>query len=415
MRVIASDPDRNLYQATFSPNQKWIAFNATSPGLSAIYVVSSEGGQWTVVTEGTFWDDKPRWSPDGKTILVLGGKPQEEVDKAASELWLVDVQEGKARRLEPPVKGLRYLALVWTDATSFVAFTGRWENNMIEEGSERVWSVSPASTGEMQWKPLELPPPSESRSTRRPPVVVRDGGKTLLVYAAYTTADWALRRSRPRQPHVALADQLTLNVARAVEDGRASIESPSGAALGPDHFADLRWLQLGPNDPTGSHGGALRRCDLQNPRVDLQLPGGVVHPAEVRHDDVVQVGVLRGSRREGLEDLDGEGHVGPGERRVEQRLQRRDGQVPRRPDESAGPGGHRQSAVGDDDLAGVDHTEAVGADQVVVDAADDRAGEGAAGDGALEGVVDAQPLGHHADGDRLGEVGVHVVQDRGVG
>ena len=73
-RFIASDPDRNLYQATFSPNQRWIAFNATSPGLSAIHVVSSEGGQWTAISEGTFWDDKPRWSPDGRTLYFVSNR-----------------------------------------------------------------------------------------------------------------------------------------------------------------------------------------------------------------------------------------------------------------------------------------------------------------------------------------------------
>jgi Tol biopolymer transport system component len=74
IRVIASDPDRHLYQATFSPNQKSIAFIATSPGLSAIYVVSADGGQWTAVSEGTFWDDKPRWSPDGKTLYFVSNR-----------------------------------------------------------------------------------------------------------------------------------------------------------------------------------------------------------------------------------------------------------------------------------------------------------------------------------------------------
>ena len=74
LRVIASDPDRNLYQATFSPNQKWIAFNATSPGLSAIYVMAADGGQWTAVSEGTFWDDKPRWSPDGRMIYFVSNR-----------------------------------------------------------------------------------------------------------------------------------------------------------------------------------------------------------------------------------------------------------------------------------------------------------------------------------------------------
>jgi Tol biopolymer transport system component/DNA-binding winged helix-turn-helix (wHTH) protein len=76
MRVIASDPDRNLYQATFSPNQRWIAFNAvpSDVGSSTIYVVAVDGGQWVPITEGAFWDDKPRWSPDGKTLYFVSNR-----------------------------------------------------------------------------------------------------------------------------------------------------------------------------------------------------------------------------------------------------------------------------------------------------------------------------------------------------
>jgi dipeptidyl aminopeptidase/acylaminoacyl peptidase len=76
MRVIASDPERNLYQATFSPNQQWITFIAAPWGarVSTVYVVDVNGGQWTPISEGTFWDDKPRWSPDGKTIYFLSNR-----------------------------------------------------------------------------------------------------------------------------------------------------------------------------------------------------------------------------------------------------------------------------------------------------------------------------------------------------
>jgi Tol biopolymer transport system component/DNA-binding winged helix-turn-helix (wHTH) protein len=76
MAVIASDPERNLYQATFSPDQRWIAFNAVSSegSLSTIYVVAAEGGQWTEITEGASWDDKPRWSPDGGTLYFVSNR-----------------------------------------------------------------------------------------------------------------------------------------------------------------------------------------------------------------------------------------------------------------------------------------------------------------------------------------------------
>jgi Tol biopolymer transport system component/DNA-binding winged helix-turn-helix (wHTH) protein len=76
MRVIATDPERNLYQATFSPDQRWIAFNAVSSdsSLSTIYVAAADGGQWTPITEGGFWDDKPRWSPDGRTLYFVSNR-----------------------------------------------------------------------------------------------------------------------------------------------------------------------------------------------------------------------------------------------------------------------------------------------------------------------------------------------------
>ena len=79
-RRIASDPAYNLFEEHFSPNGRWIAFIAQrSQALrsqsggeeSTIYVMSAAGGPWIRVTEGKHWDDKPRWSPDGKVIYFL--------------------------------------------------------------------------------------------------------------------------------------------------------------------------------------------------------------------------------------------------------------------------------------------------------------------------------------------------------
>ena len=32
------------------------------------------GRPWTRITEGKQWDDKPRWSPDGRTIYFVTGR-----------------------------------------------------------------------------------------------------------------------------------------------------------------------------------------------------------------------------------------------------------------------------------------------------------------------------------------------------
>jgi Tol biopolymer transport system component len=77
-RKIISDPKYDLYQPHFSPDGRWIVFGAAAnlPTIaeSALYVVPVAGGAWTRITDGKHWDDKPRWSPDGKTIYFVSGR-----------------------------------------------------------------------------------------------------------------------------------------------------------------------------------------------------------------------------------------------------------------------------------------------------------------------------------------------------
>jgi Tol biopolymer transport system component/DNA-binding winged helix-turn-helix (wHTH) protein len=74
-RVIAADPGLHFFQTRFSPDQRWIAIQAVKyGGLSTIYVVPFSGGALQQVTDGKHWDDKPRWSPDGKTIYFVSNR-----------------------------------------------------------------------------------------------------------------------------------------------------------------------------------------------------------------------------------------------------------------------------------------------------------------------------------------------------
>jgi Tol biopolymer transport system component len=72
-RTIASDPDRLLWNGRFSPNGHWITFNAVKEkgSSSIIYAMPAAGGEWIPITDGQYWGDGPRWSPDGKTIYYL--------------------------------------------------------------------------------------------------------------------------------------------------------------------------------------------------------------------------------------------------------------------------------------------------------------------------------------------------------
>jgi Tol biopolymer transport system component len=72
---IAASPDYHLFQGQFSPDGRWVAFEAVQDvpngRESTIYVVPAHGGAWIRVTDGRQWDDKPRWSPDGRRLYFI--------------------------------------------------------------------------------------------------------------------------------------------------------------------------------------------------------------------------------------------------------------------------------------------------------------------------------------------------------
>lgn len=80
-RMIISDPQYSIYQEHFSPDGRWIVFEAiTSSNVAAaaqrstLYVMRATGGPWIAVTPNDTWADKPRWSPNGRLIYFLSGR-----------------------------------------------------------------------------------------------------------------------------------------------------------------------------------------------------------------------------------------------------------------------------------------------------------------------------------------------------
>ena len=77
IRTIASHPTLNLFEQRFSPDQRWISFMAVDSGdtgQATIYVMPASGGEWHAITDGHAYDDKPHWSPDGRTIYFASDR-----------------------------------------------------------------------------------------------------------------------------------------------------------------------------------------------------------------------------------------------------------------------------------------------------------------------------------------------------
>ncbi len=76
-RVLTSDPAYGLLEVHPSRDGRWITFQAlraVGAKDSTIYVMPGSGGQRVRITEGKYWDDKPRWAPDGRTIYFVSAR-----------------------------------------------------------------------------------------------------------------------------------------------------------------------------------------------------------------------------------------------------------------------------------------------------------------------------------------------------
>jgi Tol biopolymer transport system component len=77
VKTLASDPEYNLWQGRFSPDNRWIAFIAGKmhqPDVSILAVMPSSGGDkshWRILGDQNSWMDKPRWSPDGRLLYFI--------------------------------------------------------------------------------------------------------------------------------------------------------------------------------------------------------------------------------------------------------------------------------------------------------------------------------------------------------
>ena len=105
-QTIVADPDQRVWQGRYSPDGRWILFNAQSTkvaGVSVLGVVRATGGTWTPLTDATLWADKARWSPDGRTIYFISNR-----NSAFFDVWGIGFDPDTGRPVGEEFRVTRY-------------------------------------------------------------------------------------------------------------------------------------------------------------------------------------------------------------------------------------------------------------------------------------------------------------------
>lgn len=79
----------------YSPDGKYIWYNATNSGLMQVWRMERDGGEQTQITENRRNNWFPHVSPDGKRVVYISYgpeqlEPHEHLPNMPVELWLMD-------------------------------------------------------------------------------------------------------------------------------------------------------------------------------------------------------------------------------------------------------------------------------------------------------------------------------------
>lgn len=135
-----------IYEGRLSPNGRWIVVEAVKGGIApggatnaTLCIVPVSGGPWTRVTDGQFWDDKPRWSPDGKTIFFVSSRT------GFLNVWGIrfDPEQGRAQGLPFQVTSFGSPKLMVADDMSWQCISVSQDRLVLSmmETSGSLWAL----------------------------------------------------------------------------------------------------------------------------------------------------------------------------------------------------------------------------------------------------------------------------------
>jgi len=113
-RVLLESSGVNFWQARYSPDNRWVSFVAQrmrNPGTVEIGIAaagSNRATTWTRILEDHVWPDKPRWSPDGRTLYFLSRGAD-----GYFNLWGVPIDPARGAQTGKPLQVTHFSSPDW--------------------------------------------------------------------------------------------------------------------------------------------------------------------------------------------------------------------------------------------------------------------------------------------------------------
>lgn len=145
--ILATDATRELWNARLSPDARWILFQVldrADRGSSTLFVMPAAGGEWTQVSPGISFDDKPRWAADGRMVYFVSNSG------GTRNVW--------GRRFDPrtgaptgaPFQVTRFVSDLRTIATQVIDMDIAVSDTRlllpVTESTSQIWELQKAST-----------------------------------------------------------------------------------------------------------------------------------------------------------------------------------------------------------------------------------------------------------------------------
>jgi Tol biopolymer transport system component len=113
-RVILESSGVNFWQARYSPDNRWVSFVAQrmrNPGTVEIGIAaagSNRATTWARILDDHVWPDKPRWSPDGRTLYFLS-----RGSDGYFNLWGVPIDPARGAQTGKPFQVMHFGSPDW--------------------------------------------------------------------------------------------------------------------------------------------------------------------------------------------------------------------------------------------------------------------------------------------------------------